>query len=191
MNSRRKILFVGASGMLSDAAVTLAARGDELVIFARNEAKLTALVDRTQSLPGSIHWSSLDYRDVDLLRSTTRQWINALGAFDCVIAWIHSTAPAAPMLIARLCVAANARLDFLHVLGSSHVDPSKTRADTRGAFDAMGITYREAILGFITERGGRSRWLTHSEISDGVIAALDSTAPKTIIGQVEPWELRP
>ena len=189
--TKQRTLLIGASGMLSAMATTLAARGDDLVLFARDEARLARLANQAEELPGTLQWSSLDYRDDELLRATTQEWIESLGAFDRVVAWVHASAPAAPTSIARLCAVANASVEFLHVLGSSSADPSRPSTNTREVIEAMGIDYREAILGFIVEGKGRSRWLTHAEISQGVLDALDSPAPRTIIGQVEPWSQRP
>jgi hypothetical protein len=45
-------------------------------------------------------------------------------------------------------------------------------------------------LGFIIENG-HSRWLTHEEISAGVIQAICTKKPVTQVGLLEPWEMRP
>ena len=52
------------------------------------------------------------------------------------------------------------------------------------------IQYRQVILGFVIE-GGRSRWLTHAEISGGVLDAVRNDRLFSIVGTVEPWSLRP
>ena len=48
----------------------------------------------------------------------------------------------------------------------------------------------DLALGFQLE-GERSRWLTHEEISSGIIEALERQASRSIVGVVEPWEMRP
>lgn len=50
--------------------------------------------------------------------------------------------------------------------------------------------YHRIILGFILE-DTYGRWLTHQEISDGVINGIESNCNEWIVGQIEPWELRP
>lgn len=50
--------------------------------------------------------------------------------------------------------------------------------------------YREVMLGFVP-LGTGSRWLTNEEISDGVIDAVGTDGERSIVGVVEPWELRP
>jgi hypothetical protein len=53
------------------------------------------------------------------------------------------------------------------------------------------LYYRIVVLGFVVEPGGRSRWLTHDEISAGAAEALAGARPLSIIGAVTPWSARP
>lgn len=46
------------------------------------------------------------------------------------------------------------------------------------------------VLGFRVEDDG-SRWLTHEEISEGILAAIADPQPVQVIGTVTPWERRP
>jgi hypothetical protein len=39
--------------------------------------------------------------------------------------------------------------------------------------------------------GDVSRWLTHEEISKGIISAIHQDRKKTIIGTLYPWDKRP
>jgi len=50
--------------------------------------------------------------------------------------------------------------------------------------------YHQVQLGFVIE-GDRSRWLTHSEISGGVIEAIRGGLPRHVVGTLEPWSRRP
>src|SRR5690606_3732421 len=52
------------------------------------------------------------------------------------------------------------------------------------------ILYREVIRGFVID-AGRSRWLTHREISQGVLEAIRADRPRSIVGTVTPWPARP
>lgn len=105
--------------------------------------------------------------------------------------WIHGTAPAAPLAVARLVGEPDRPGRYFHVLGSASADPSRPDPERLAAFQALrNIRYREIILGFVIE-GGVSRWLSHAEISAGVLAAVDADQPRTIIGTVEPWHRRP
>ena len=59
------------------------------------------------------------------------------------------------------------------------------RAAAEWLADYPNIQYRQVILGFVVEPGG-SRWLTHQEISTGVMAAVRRDAPYYVVGTVEP-----
>ena len=62
----------------------------------------------------------------------------------------------------------------------------------RPALEALppNVAYRQVILGFQIE-GERSRWLTHGEISQGVLQAIADDAEYHVVGVVRPWERRP
>jgi hypothetical protein len=80
---------------------------------------------------------------------------------------------------------------YFHVLGSAADDPSQPDDARRSRFAALSdLVYHEVILGFIVDRG-TSRWLTHDEISAGVLAAIDRGAPRSIVGTTRPWSARP
>ncbi|HSY87570.1 MAG TPA: hypothetical protein VLA85_13465 [Verrucomicrobiae bacterium] len=53
------------------------------------------------------------------------------------------------------------------------------------------LDYRIVVLGFVIEPDGRSRWLTHDEISAGTVKSLAGATPLSIIGAVTPWSARP
>lgn len=68
---------------------------------------------------------------------------------------------------------------------------AKAQPERRARFEALpNIVYHEVILGFVTE-GEDSRWLTHDEISRGVLTAIDGQASRFIVGTVEPRSARP
>ncbi len=53
-----------------------------------------------------------------------------------------------------------------------------------------GCYYRQVQLGFVIENG-HSRWLTHKEISHGIIDCIQKDTLLYVVGTVEPWEFRP
>jgi len=104
-----------------------------------------------------------------------------------VIAWVHGSAPDAPLAIAR----AASPCRFFHVLGSAAREPGRADDGRPAAFAAVpGITYHEVILGFVIHEGS-SRWLRNDEISAGVLRAVESDAARSIVDVVEPWAARP
>lgn len=57
--------------------------------------------------------------------------------------------------------------------------------------DALGAHVRRIGSPSLTLAAAGSRWLTNAEISSGVLAAVDRPARVTVLGTVEPWQLRP
>ncbi|MCI0764280.1 short-chain dehydrogenase [Bacillus sp. TL12] len=73
---------------------------------------------------------------------------------------------------------------LFHILGSS-----ASRLERR-KIESPLCNYHRVILGFILQ-GEHSRWLTHEEIAEGVIAGIQSKEDEYIVGTIEPWGLRP
>lgn len=169
-------LVIGGTGMLRQTTLYLARRYDHVSLVARRPERVGSH-DR-------IHPLALDYRETEALVQAVRGAIATHGPISLVVSWIHSTAPdALPAILREL----EHPFRLVHVRGSAAADPSKLPA-------APGVPqhchYQQVILGFVIE-GGRSRWLTNEEISEGVIAAIESAAERHVVGTVRPWEMRP
>jgi hypothetical protein len=146
--------------------------------MARNDRRIRAIAPQIEPV-------TCDYNDGTALAET----LSSIEPPDLLIAWIHGRAPAARRALAE-CVAAEGR--FVQVLGSAHGDPSHPERLKEMAAAAAGlpIDYSAVVLGFMVE-GGRSRWLSNDEISNGVFAAIEAGAPLSVVGTVEPWSARP
>jgi glycine/D-amino acid oxidase-like deaminating enzyme len=178
-----RALVVGGSGMLAGVSLALARRGHDVVVIARNRERLEQLAAQTQ---GNLHPLALDYRDTVALQTALEAATKERGPFDLAVVWIHSTAPEAPFVVARFV---HGR--YFHVLGSASADPSRPDTERRRRFARFArLDYREVVLGFVVERS-RSRWLSHEEISQGVLEAIDTDARHFVVGVLEPWEARP
>jgi hypothetical protein len=82
---------------------------------------------------------------------------------------------------------------MFQVLGSAANDPAHPwRLDlARQVADGLpDCALRQVVLGFQIE-GGRSRWLTDAEISEGVLEAVRLDRPYSVVGVTEPWNARP
>lgn len=113
------------------------------------------------------------------------------GPITLAVCWIHATAPEALGQIAEMVSARSASCRLFHVRGSAVANLAEgARRLPEWLARYPQIQYRQVILGFVVEQGA-SRWLTHQEISDGVISALRQDAPFSVVGTVEPWMLRP
>ena len=172
------VLIVGGSGMLAGLARALCEHADRVSILARNEKRIRAVSDAVEPVV-------CDYNDGVALAEA----LSLIEAPDLVVAWIHGRAPQARRAFAE-CLAAEGR--FVQVLGSAFADPAhpESLAGMARAVDALPIDYQAVVLGFVVEKGS-SRWLSNDEISAGVLAAIESEQPVSIVGTVEPWSAKP
>ena len=151
-------VVVGGTGMLAGLTSALAAHGRPVTSIARRSADLGPGVTAVR----------LDYRDNASLSAGLARAVEERGPVDLAVCWIHADAPEAPRTVAGV-LAPGARL--VQVFG--------TRAWP--LLDVpLHVAYRQVLLG---SRGGR--WLTHDEISAGVLEALDADRPLTVVGERE------
>jgi len=181
-------LVVGGTGMLSGLCLRLVQDGWDVSVVARHASTFAARAKHT----GLVGFDC-DYTDGDALDRVLDDVSMRPRPLRLVVAWIHSTAPDAARRIAARAVMPDAALRFLHVLGSAVADPARPeRLDAwrNRVVSGLPIDYAQAVLGFVVE-GGRSRWLTNAEISDGVYQAAMSARGFSIVGTVAPWSVRP
>lgn len=171
-------LVVGGTGMLWEATRALA----------RDFAVVSVVARRADRFPG-IHPLPVDYHDAAALAEALRRAVEQHGPIRLAVCWIHSTAPRALETVAAELGRSGEPCRLFHVRSSASADPTRL---PKPALEALppNVAYREVILGFQIE-GGRSRWLTHREISQGVLQAIADDAPHRVVGVVHPWERRP
>ena len=188
------ILVVGGTGMLWDVCRHFCKSANTVMVIARNRKRLNRLASETKELVGSINPISLDYFDYEHFKNELRRSITIHGPVELAICWIHtSKAPEAAIIIADRIDRQNnqTKCKYYQLLSSATADPSLEKKDISKDFNSFyNIEFRTILLGFIVE-GDTSRWLTNSEICDGVIRAIENDVRESIIGTVEPWERRP
>ena len=178
--------------MLRDASAELARSVAVLTSIARTESSLRAL-DACVGAEGCIHeLVALDYSQTGKLRSAVRDTSARHGPISLLLAWVHEEkAPDAALALAEEAVQFASDLRFFHVLGSMAADPSKSLAEQRRPFEALRrLRYHQIVLGFVPLASG-SRWLTNSEISAGVVAAVGRGETESVVGSIRPWSARP
>ena len=149
-------LVVGGTGMLAAATRALADRGHVVSCLARRDAPLG----------DGVAVEPVDYRGPELLRDALARAASARGPFELAVCWIHTDAPEAPRIVAE-ALAPGARL--IQVFGT-RVWPL---VDV-----PLHVAYRQVLLG-----SSGVRWLTHEEISAGVLEAVDADRPVTVVGE--------
>ncbi|MDR3510393.1 MAG: hypothetical protein P4L73_02065 [Caulobacteraceae bacterium] len=177
-------LVVGGSGMLAPAVRSLVARGWRVSLVAR---RASAFVRREPGLVGY----DCNYNDADAFGSTLDRARDGEGPIALAIGWFHTPGPSS--VVAPRVGAPGSPGRFFHVLGSAAADQSQPDVLARAARTVEGAPsclYRQVVLGFVLEGEG-ARWLTHDEISGGVLKAIDEDASLSTIGVTRPWSARP
>lgn len=179
-------LVIGGTGMLSGTTHWLVQQNYQVSVIARIRRRMKTLIDQSEK-PSSITPVLVDYCNETDLHSEIKRIIHENGEIRLVVVWIHSIGKNALTIVAEV-ISKNSKNKWklFHVLGSS-TDLKKTVQDVD---IPSGCHYRQVQLGFIIENG-YSRWLTHKEISHGIIDCIQKDARLHVVGTVEPWEFRP
>ncbi|WP_416144333.1 short-chain dehydrogenase [Planococcus koreensis] len=170
-------LVIGGTGMLSKASVWLSENGYHVSVIGRNPEKMQQLLEQN---PVQLIPVLVDYTNTEELAEQIRSIQKKNGPIELVVAWVHSTGPhAIPCVLEML--AANQPVAFFHVNGSSsNLKDIKAKTSV-----PKHVLYHQIQLGFKIENG-ISRWLKHDEISQGVIDAVLSGKPESVIGTTDP-----
>jgi len=176
-------LVIGGSGMLSQAVLWIAEQGYRVTVIGRSRTKL----DRLAEKDARIVPVSADYYQEESFRTALRDSLERHGPWELGVAWIHSRDDRILAIVSgeRKRVS-DSPWDLYHVLGSS----SNLDEIERDMMELDHCSYHQVQLGFVIE-GDRSRWLTHGEISGGVIHAVRTGAKRHLVGTLTPWSKRP
>jgi hypothetical protein len=168
-------------------------------VLAMSTLNLTS-VARTKTslaaLDAALPRANVTHHHVQLDWSRRREFLDSLSAHiervgppSLVVAWLHDDLLGPE--VARVINSQSTQCDFFQVRGSSGAEsPASTQNFAEHFKDLPSISFYQVILGFIKTSSG-SRWLRNSEISQGVLRAVESRAALSIVGVVEPWDDRP
>ncbi|WP_026690252.1 SDR family NAD(P)-dependent oxidoreductase [Alteribacter aurantiacus] len=179
-------LIVGGTGMLKEVSLWLNDERFHVSVIGRRKERLLELENHL-SFPTKYTPLPVDYIDEQNFRKALNEAQQQNGPVDMLVAWVHGKDPQAIQTLVE--VIGRDRTDawtFVHVLGSSsNLESLKEWVNVPSI-----CMYRQVKLGFVIE-GDTSRWLTHHEISRGVIEAIEGTEREYVIGYTDPWERRP
>ena len=183
-------LITGGTGMLKDVSLYYAQHGSTVSVIARNQQGIDELITKKDEY-GFINPLRVDYSDYQRLEQKINLAIEHYGKIESCVNWIHSSAPEAPYIIAEILNNQNIKCKFFHVLGCEYADPSLKFPEIEKTFERfVNLIYRKIILGFVVE-DEKARWLTKTEIGNGVIDAVEKEKDSFIVGKTEPWKFRP
>jgi len=180
------VLIFGGTGMLAKATGWIAARSERTVVFGRNRHRLERIAKQYDGY--GLEVKQLDYTDNAALIREIHAAHSQHGPIGMVVAWIHGTAPKAlPTIKEQISRLQSDPWTLVHIKGSSSRLSDITKPDPDAPENCQ---VKEVRLGFVYD-GTSSRWLTHEEISDGIIEAIKGNQPITVVGTLEPWDKRP
>lgn len=174
-------LVIGGTGMLAKATLWLSRNGYHVAVIGRSEQKIQPLLDQN---PGQLTPVFVDYTNTKEFAAELVHLQHQYGPFQLIVAWIHASGDEVIPCLTGL-IPASTPCKLVHIIGSSSNLNHVSNLDIPSQ-----ISYHQVQLGFKTEKG-MSRWLTHEEISTGVINALRGNKSYQVIGTISPWEERP
>ncbi len=175
--------------MLTEASVALAASTDVLTSIAQTKTSLSALDAALTKTNVTHHHLQLDWNQQREFLDSLSAHIQQIGAPSLILAWLHNDLLGPE--IARLVSSKGDHCTFFQVRGSSGTESPENIQKFAEQFKGLpGVSFHQVILGFV-KTSSSSRWLRNSEISQGVLRAIESGAPLSIVGVVEPWKDRP
>lgn len=182
----RHALIIGGTGMLFDVSAWVAEQEDCILsIVGRKAAPINSLIDNLDDKT-KITPLLVDYTNSTAFREKLNWTIKQNGPIDLVVAWVHSIGKNALHIVKDELSESGQNWRLFHITGSSS-DLSKIKKELT---IPPNCSYHQIQLGFIVENSS-SRWLTHKEISAGVIDAIKNNWKRKVVGVVEPWEKRP
>lgn len=164
----RRALVIGGTGMLAGCAAALVADGWHVVLPSRRYSPRIADRDGGQARGGDASprkalWVEANWEDPEALARRAQQALG--GEADLLVAWVHGRARPSVLRAVAPLLAEGAPVVEVH--GSSSANPVGGCPDP--VLDAHPT--HQVVLGFV-RRAGRTRWLTHREISEGVLDAV-------------------
>lgn len=184
------VLVIGGTGMLRGVSLARVQAGDTVSVVARSHSRLARLQSDAKGLQGKLHPIAADYANTKALQKKLERAVAQYDAYTHACCWIHSTALHAPVAIASLLARTSPGCVYIDICGSAAANPLQPMASNKSTIGAYpALEYRKVILGFVVE-GTQSRWLTHGEISAGVLQAIEKESD-TVVGVVQPWSAKP
>jgi hypothetical protein len=160
----RRALVIGGTGMLAGCAAALVADGWHVVLPSRRYSPIAAEFDDTEpNGERKALWVEASWEEPALLASKAQRALG--GKADLLVAWVHGRVRPSVLRAVAPLLADGAPVVEVH--GSSSARP------VGGCPDPLldGHPTQQVVLGFV-RYAGRTRWLTHQEVSDGVLDAV-------------------
>ena len=179
--TRKHALIIGGTGMLKGVSLWLTELGFKISVIGRSERKHLDLEKRSGN-PGLINHMMLDYNDHSKLEKEMRSVIEKDGPISIVVSWTPSLS--ALELVSNVVSERSSEWKLYQIKGSR-----RFFEDDRLTI-STNCKHRSIYLGFVIENH-QSRWLSNTEIAEGVITSIEEDRTESIIGRLHPYEDRP
>jgi NAD(P)-dependent dehydrogenase (short-subunit alcohol dehydrogenase family) len=181
----RRALVIGGTGMLAGCAAALVADGWHVVLPSRRYSPIAVEFDDTDGngdgAARKALWVEASWEEPALLAGKAQRALG--GKADLLVAWVHSRVRPSVLRAVAPLLADGAPVVEVH--GSSSANPVGGCPDPVLA----GHPTQQVVLGFV-RYGGRIRWLTHQEVSDGVLDAVRRALAGWVSGVHQVGEFR-
>jgi len=150
----RRALVLGGTGMLSGVADALLVDGWQVVLPSRRKPTVDGRAAR---------WVKADWTEPATLAATAAEALG--GPADLLVAWVHRGVRMSVLRAVAPLLADDAPVVEVH--GSASANP------LGGCPEPVltGHPTQQVVLGYV-RHAGRTRWLTHDEVSAGVLDAV-------------------
>lgn len=173
----KHILIIGGTGMLKGVVLKQFDDFDIVSVLSRNEENFQKLKQDAGKHGSKLNWINCDYGNYQELGSQLIKAIGELNEISRVVSWVHSTAPLAPVIAAKIINHQRTKCNYFDIINSD----GESRETSFAPFE--NITYHAIKLGYVKE-GDANRWLNDAEISEGVLNAVKSGEKEFIIGTI-------
>jgi len=174
-------LVIGGTGMLSDVSRWLADTGYHVSVIGRTNGKHRSL-NLKASNPQMINHLLVDYTNYALLEDQVRKAIESLGPISLVVSW--TPIRESLEMVSEIVAKQKDQWTLYQIKGS------RRYFEKESLLVPENCEHRSIYLGFIIE-DNNSRWLTHQEISEGIIMNIKEERAESIVGTLHPYEKRP
>ncbi|MBU9721436.1 MULTISPECIES: short-chain dehydrogenase [Bacillaceae] len=181
------VIILGGTGMLARASGWISTHAENTIIYGRDKRRLKQIENMYDE--HGLFTRELDYTKTSSLIKEISDAHRQYGSINLIVAWIHSTAPnAIPTIIKEVSkFQQQERWSLLIIKGSSSDLSSIIKTEN---IIPRNCDLKEVQLGFYYD-GLTSRWLTHEEISNGIIEVIKYDLKRKVVGTLEPWDKRP
>ncbi|TDV42587.1 hypothetical protein [Actinophytocola oryzae] len=155
----RRALVLGGTGMLAGVAAALLDDDWYVVLPSRRRPRIPA----TNGDNRRPHWVQADWSVPTALADSVKDALG--GPADLLVAWVHREVRTGVLRAVAPLLADGAPVVEVH--GSASANPVGGCPDP--VLDSHAT--QQVVLGYV-RHAGRTRWLTHREISDGVLEAV-------------------